>query len=159
MPNGGIDNCGVCGFNRANDGAWGRADYSSAERLANAFCTIRDVRVPNALWTYCVNCHSGDRTPDGPICTVGLSETQASYPRIPWHGAQEPQLNVRGRCICGRFVEAGIAVQTDAGRVHFCCNGHYVRWWHQQHPGESYRWDWKEWPEPEGEGGARADRH
>jgi hypothetical protein len=23
MPNGGFDNCGVCGFNRANEGVWG----------------------------------------------------------------------------------------------------------------------------------------
>src|SRR5687768_3895847 len=49
MPNGGLDNCGVCGFNRANEGVWGREDYTSDERLDNAFCTIRGVEIPNAL--------------------------------------------------------------------------------------------------------------
>ncbi len=33
--------------------------------------------------------------------------------------------------------------------MHFCCNGHYVKWWKQQHTDESYKWDLKEWPEPE----------
>jgi hypothetical protein len=41
MPNGGIDNCGVCGFNRANEGVWGRDDYTADERLDSAYCTIR----------------------------------------------------------------------------------------------------------------------
>jgi hypothetical protein len=149
MPNGGIDNCGMCGFNRANEGVWCREDYLSDERLHNAFCTIRGVAIPNALWTFCVNCHSGDPTPDGPICMSGLPEKKYTYPRIPWHGARMPKLNVSGTCVCGRFTQRGIAVEADEGETHFCCNGHYVKWWHQQHPGDSYRWDLREWPEPE----------
>jgi hypothetical protein len=74
MPNGGIDNCGVCGFNRANEGVWCRKDHLSDARLDNAFCTIRGVKIPNPLWTYCVNCESKDPAPDGPICIVGLHE-------------------------------------------------------------------------------------
>ena len=148
MPNGGLDNCGVCGFNRANEGVWGRADYTSDERLSNAFCTIRGVKIPNALWTYCVNCRSREPTPNGPICKVGLHEPGHLYARIPWHGSREPRLNVPGKCGCGRFTEGGIAVETDGGERHFCCNGHYVKWWQARHPDESYKWDLKEWPEP-----------
>jgi hypothetical protein len=148
MPNGGLDNCGVCGFNRANEGVWGREDYTSDERLQKAFCTIRGVSIANALWTYCVNCHSKDLTPDGPICMVGLHEKKHLYVRIPWHGARRPKLNVPGTCVCGRFAKEGIGVEIDEGEMHFSCNGHHVRWWKQQHPGESYRWDLKEWPEP-----------
>jgi hypothetical protein len=147
MPNGGIDNCGVCGFNRANEGVWERHDYLSIERLDNAFCTIRDVRISNALWTYCANCHSKERTPTGPICIVGLHEEAGYlYSRIPWHGGRRPTINVPGTCGCGRFAHQGIAIETDEGEQHFCCNGHYVEWWRRQHPNESYEWD-VEWPE------------
>jgi hypothetical protein len=151
MPNGGTDNCGVCGFNRANEGVWGRDDYTSDERLDNAYCATRGVAIPNALWTYCVNCHSREPTPTGPICMVGLHEEKSGYlyVRIPWHGKRQPKLDVPGTCVCGRFTERGIAVETDGGKRHFCCNGHYVNWWRQQHPNESYKWDLKEWPEPE----------
>jgi hypothetical protein len=151
MPNGGLDNCGVCGFNRANEGVWGREDYTSDERLDNAFCTIRGVPIPNALWTYCANCHSKETTPRGPICMVGLHEAKPGYfyARIPWHGNRQPKLNVPGKCSCGRFTEQGIAIETDKSEQHFCCNSHYVKWWHQQHPNDSYKWDLKEWPEPE----------
>jgi hypothetical protein len=148
VPNGGIDNCGVCGFNRANDGVWGPADYTSDKRLDNAFCTIRGVKIANALWTYCLNCHSREAAPAGPICTVGLAEPDHLYARIPWHGNQEPTLNVPGTCRCGRFADEGIAIESDNGVKHFCCNGHYVKWWHEQHPHETFRWDRKGWPEP-----------
>ena len=103
MPNGGIDNCGVCGFNRANEGVWGRDDYTSAIRLENAFCTIRGVKISNALWTYCVNCESKETTPTGPICTVGLLEQKPGYlyARIPWHGGSQPRLEVPGHAFVG----------------------------------------------------------
>ena len=150
MPNGGLDNCGVCGFNRANEGVWGRQDYTADERLDNAYCTIRGVPIENALWTYCLNCHTREPTPDGPICMVGLNEKARGYlyARIPWHGNWEPKVNVPGTCRCGRFTERGIAVETAEGEEHFCCNSHYVKWWHQQHPNESHRWEPKSWPEP-----------
>jgi hypothetical protein len=117
--------------------------------LDNAFCTISSVKIANPLWTYCVNCHSKAPTPDGPICMVGLHEKKYLYVRIPWHGARRPRLMVPGTCVCGRFAKDGIAVETDEGEEHFCCNAHYVAWWKQQHPGESYKWDLKAWPEPE----------
>jgi hypothetical protein len=141
----------VCGFNRASEGVWVREDFMSAERLDNAYCTIRGADIPNPLWTYCVNCESKGPTPVGPICTVGLPEEKSGYlyPRIPWHGKRQPRLDVPGTCACGRFTERGIAVETDEGERHFCCNGHYVKWWRQEHPSESYKWDLKEWPEPE----------
>jgi len=154
MPNGGLDNCGVCGFNRANEGVWGREDYTSESRLDNAFCTIRGVNIPNALSTYCVNCESKESTPNGPICIVGLHERGSlyHYPRIPWHRVNKPTLKVAGTCSsCGRFTENGIAIQTEDGERHFCCNGHYVKWWRQQHPNESFRWDHDKWPEPSDE--------
>ncbi len=153
MPNGGLDNCGVCGFNRANEGVWGREDYLSDARLDNAYCTIRGVKIPSALWTYCVNCESKNPTPDGTICIVGLHEPSGYlYPRIPWHGVNKPSLNVAGTCSrCGRLAEKGIAVQTDDGEKCFCCNGHYVKWRREQHPNESFRWDHDRWPEPSGQ--------
>lgn len=76
------------------------------------------------------------------------SKTGYLYARIPWHGHRRPKLDVPGICRCGRFSEQGIAVQTDEGEEHFCCNGHYVGWWHQQHPNQSYQWEPKGWPEP-----------
>jgi hypothetical protein len=144
MPNGGLDNCGVCGFNRANEGVWGRADYTADERLDNAFCTIRGVKIHNALWTYCANCESKHPAPDGPSGYL--------YPRIPWHGVHKPTLNVVGTCSrCGRFAEKGIAIQADDAEMNFCCNGHYVKWWREQNPNESFRWDHDKWPEPSGQ--------
>src|ERR1051326_3455914 len=125
MPNGGIDNCGVCGFNRANEGVWGH-HHLSDERLANAFCAIRGVKILHALWTYCDNFRTKDLTPSGPICICGLSEAAVLYPRIPWHGSRQPVLNVTGTCTCGRSTENGISIETGAGAEFFCCNAHYV---------------------------------
>jgi hypothetical protein len=153
MPNGGADNCASCGFNRANGGVWNWLDFMSTARLEIAFCTIRGVKITDPLYTYCVNFESEDPTPDGPICTQGLFEPDFyPGPRIPWHGVNEPTFNVAGTCSsCGRFTEKGIVIQTDSGEKHFCCNGHYVKWWRQQHPNEHFRWDLDKWPEPGGE--------
>lgn len=151
MPNGGIENCGTCGFNQVNKGVWGAIDYKDDEQFDNAYCTIRNVRIENPLWTYCVNCHSMDSEPEGPICMVGLAEKVAGYlyARIPWHGNEKPQLCVPGPCECGRFAQEGIAIETANGTKHFCCNGHYVKWWRSEHPGETYKWSLETWPEPD----------
>lgn len=150
MPNGGIDNCGLCGFNRANGGVWDSHEIITDERLKNAFCTLRGVKVSVPMMSYCRNFKTKETVPDGPICTVGLSEEKSGwlYPRIPWHGDCEPKLYVAGTCGCGRTVAKGIAIQTEQGTQFFCCNAHYIKWWRKQHPNETYHWDLKEWPEP-----------
>jgi len=154
MPNGGIDNCGLCGFNRANAGVWWNHENITKEKLENAFCTLRSVKVTVPMWTYCLNFETKKTEPDGPICMVGLIEKKPGwlYARIPWHGTREPKLCVAGTCGCGRAVAEGIAVQTEDGPQFFCCNAHYIAWWRKQHPNETYRWDLKEWPEPSDEG-------
>ncbi len=50
MPNGGSDNCAACGFNEVNRGEWA---HPRPPVSANAYCTIRSIRVNNPLWTYC----------------------------------------------------------------------------------------------------------
>jgi len=65
MPNGGIDNCGTCAFNRVNGGAVGRHNEGGA------FCEIRNKKIRLPLYTYCANhpLHNPDRIeiPIGPV--------------------------------------------------------------------------------------------
>lgn len=81
MPNGGIDNCGTCCFNRVNDGAVGQ--YNEGD----AYCEIRDVAIAAPLHTYCANHpdHNPDRieTPVGPIVHGNQREEMVSSPDTP----------------------------------------------------------------------------
>jgi ligand-binding SRPBCC domain-containing protein len=68
MPNGGSDNCGTCWFNARNKGVAGYAHVNDPEP---DYCTIRDLAIPDAFWTYCAN-HPHrrrvqDRIPIGPV--------------------------------------------------------------------------------------------
>jgi hypothetical protein len=117
MPNGGIDNCGLCGFNRANEGVWDSHEIITDERLKNAFCTLRGVKVSVPMWSYCRNFKTKETVPHGPICTVALIEEKPGwlYARIPWHGDCEPKLHVAGTCGCGRtvsWISAGAGVRS-----------------------------------------------
>ena len=133
MPNGGIDNYGVCGFNKANGGKWGWPDDKGA--LERAYCTIRDVPIPNPLWTYCANRHTKSDIPYGPILTSGLHEKGILYRRIPWHGKNCPQHCAAGKCaVCDNGFENGLQVDDKEGPLTFCCNDHYLNWWKQRHP-------------------------
>ena len=113
MPNGGTDNCGVCGFNRANSGKWAWPEDNSA--FERAYCTIREVPIPSPLWTYCANWHTKNEVPDGPIFTCGLHEKGYLYRRIPWHGKNRPQMaHVSGICaVCQSSFNDGIQVDNE----------------------------------------------
>ncbi len=133
MPNGGPDNCGTCGFNRANHGRWG---HPEGERQEPSFCTIRQVPILTDLWTYCHNWHTKNPVPEGPIFASGLYDQ--GYVRIPWHGNLEPRVNAAGTCaVCSRTFQGGIEVDSVEGKpAGFCSNAHYGQWWKQQHAGE-----------------------
>jgi len=70
MPNGGSDCCGTCWFNRKNDGKAGYPKKSVDSKLP-AYCSIRDVVIPEPFWTYCSNhpAHNIEEisTPVGPV--------------------------------------------------------------------------------------------
>src|SRR5215813_11336595 len=74
-----------CAVSIRQTGKWG-GYHDLAER---AYCTIRDVHVPNPLWTYCLNVLTRQAVPLGPILASGLYEN--GYVRIPWHGHHEPR--------------------------------------------------------------------
>jgi len=139
MPNGGTDNCGVCGFNRANGGKWGWPEDKAA--FEKAYCTIRDVPIPHPIFTYCANCRTKSEIPDGPILACGLHEKGVLYRRIPWHGKNRPQMaKVTGTCsVCNGPFEDGIQVDDKEDPVKFCCNDHYLEWWKQRHPDEKLK--------------------
>ncbi len=68
MPNGGSDCCGTCWFNSRNKG---RAGYDHTNASEPSYCTIRDLAIEDAFWTYCGN-HphrrpDRDRIPIGPV--------------------------------------------------------------------------------------------
>jgi hypothetical protein len=52
MPNGGIDNCGMCSFNRKNKGETGLGHYNDE---GEPYCIIRNLPIQNSLYTYCAN--------------------------------------------------------------------------------------------------------
>lgn len=66
MPNGGPDNCGTCSYNAKNKGEVG---YEHLEDREPDVCTIRQLPIQSALFTYCAN-HSY-HNPDGLLLPVG----------------------------------------------------------------------------------------
>jgi len=80
MPNGGSDCCGTCWFNAKNKG---QAGYDHARDPEPDFCTIRDLPIENAFYTYCAN-HphrrpEKDSVPIGPVFTG-----DSTGERQPW---------------------------------------------------------------------------
>lgn len=70
MPNGGSDCCGTCWFNARNKG---EAGYDHADDPEPNHCTIRDLAIADAFYTYCAN-HphrrpERDPVPIGPVFT------------------------------------------------------------------------------------------
>jgi ligand-binding SRPBCC domain-containing protein len=68
MPNGGSDCCGTCWFNAKNKG---EAGYAHSRDPEPDYCTIRNLVISDAFWTYCAN-HPHrrpvqDRIPIGPV--------------------------------------------------------------------------------------------
>src|SRR5579883_412162 len=72
--------CSYCGFNRRN------RDESTAGNAAGGahFCTIRDVPIPVAGWTFCENVLSQDPQPSGPIYSMGRWEPYYGGRYLPW---------------------------------------------------------------------------
>lgn len=68
MPNGGSDCCGTCWFNKKNKG---QARYEHTNNLEPDFCMIRDLKIDDPFYTYCVNHphHNSDKIeiPIGPV--------------------------------------------------------------------------------------------
>src|SRR5229473_3659679 len=133
MPNGGPDNCGICGFNRRNRGIWRNPQPDESQPH---FCEIRYVAVLIDHWTYCQNWHSRTREPIGPIYASGLYE--GGYRRIPWNGTVEPEQGISGVCHeCGTAFADGLQIAVvESGPLQFCSNLHYMQWWKRQYPDE-----------------------
>ena len=138
MPNGGADNCGTCGYNLANKGAWGPPGCGDGE----AYCSMRILPIPNPFWTYCANWQSRGDQPEGPLFATGLHEH--GYTRIPWDGEDEPRPMCLGRChVCNREFERGLRVAAATERERqFCCNAHYMEWWRLRHPEVKLEWEY-----------------
>ena len=136
MPNGGSDHCGNCRHNRVNIGRTPTMD----ERRGPAFCTVRGVEIRSSMSTYCANHYVPDRTPIGPIYAE-----HDEHDRIPYLGGKRPRSANVARCeVCGGASKDAWGVEVEragGGMLGFCDSRHYRRWWKDQHPGESLKWD------------------
>ena len=87
MPNGGSDCCGTCWFNAKNKGEPG---YDHVNDPEPDFCTIRDLDIQDAFYTYCAN--HPHRNPDKlktPIGPVFIDETGHREVWVPSPGTEE----------------------------------------------------------------------
>lgn len=123
MPNGGPDNCGRCGFNKANNGRW---PGSGEENDSPGWCTIRGFDIDCALWTYCKNQHSRDPEPVGPIYTAVYT---SGYQRVPWYDRVVPIASDATCMVCGDHTDFGILLPVSTGDLEFCDGEHYLVWW------------------------------
>lgn len=92
MPNGGSDCCGTCWFNRRNQG---EAGYGHVDDVEPNHCTIRDLAIENAFWTYCGN-HphhrpQQDPIPLGPVVVRGEGSSGGHYPRVVWQPSPDTE--------------------------------------------------------------------
>jgi ADP-ribosylglycohydrolase len=125
MPNGGMDNCGNCVWNR-----------TEGDRTRSGYCQLRNAPISIPFWTYCANFESWTQVlpkikpaVQGPIYASGLFE--GSYMRIPWYGNNEPQPNTSGVCsVTGVRFGKGIRLRVrETGEVfHFATNNIYCNW-------------------------------
>jgi hypothetical protein len=84
MPNGGSDCCGTCWFNARNKG---EAGYDHVDDPEPHHCTIRDLPIEDAFYTYCAN-HphrrpERDPIPIGPVFTGDSSGQRQIWKRSP----------------------------------------------------------------------------
>lgn len=138
MANPAFENCGTCGFNKAN-----KIIDSCIRSSGAAMCTIRNVTMSDPFHNLCRNWFSlaesllhevkRNRDPIGPVLASGFMEEAACS--LPWHGAKEPQPVSSGRCfVCASEFKNGIEVSDDTETRQFCCCRHYIRWWEKLHP-------------------------
>lgn len=145
MPNGGPDCCGNCSHNRAVQ-EMAHPHPEQFDRFRElSYCTLRDVKITNAFWTYCKNFEYGKHPenrnkveqPKGWITASGLYE---GYVRIPWDGKIEPRVSVPATCmVCSRKTDNGIEIDHDGETLGFCTNRHYVKWWCSVHNDISFQ--------------------
>ena len=139
MPNGGVDNCNSCYFNKAKELGDKFIDQPEEREkhvdLLN-HCLLRNVNITNSYWTYCDNYFhildrdtpSVDEHPKRSIFSNGLF--YEGYVRIPWDEKNEPKFNIAVFCsICNRKTENGIEIDHNGEILGFCTNRHYVEWW------------------------------
>jgi hypothetical protein len=140
MPNGGGDNCHNCRFNLVRQST-SAEEAVEVRLLLKSHCSLRDVPIPDALFTYCrdfTSYHSTEpfvpKTPTGPIFAGGPSDGGLRYVRIPWFGIIAPAFEVPVECcVCGRSVPDGIELRIPGGTFGFCTSAHYIDWWKRRH--------------------------
>ena len=126
MPNGGGDNCSNCRLNLVRQSAGTETEYQVRLSL-KSHCSLRDVPIPDAYFTYCrdfTSCHSTEplspKTPTGPIFAGGSYERGVGYVRIPWFGIIAPAFELPVECcVCGRSVPDGIELRIPEGTFGF----------------------------------------
>ena len=138
MPNGGSDNCGTCGFNSFNEGAWGFRELRDEDSVE--VCVIRGIELTSSFGTCCVNWHSQDPIPEGPMFAFLYLAG-----RVPWFMGRVPAGTANGECVvCGKRFEyrdtpesEGVQiVGHDGGDLRFCGAKHYLKWWKTKHGGQ-----------------------
>lgn len=125
MPNGGIDNCGQCFWNK-----------TEGKRTHGGYCKLRNAVITIPYWTYCNNFEFSCQEPldtqpviSGPIYASGIFE--GWYTRIPWLGNDEPATHTSGTCsVTGVKFEKGVSLTLkETGETyHFATNELYCRW-------------------------------
>ena len=130
MPNGGTDNCGNCPHNKRNQISPNPKTAQQATRLH--FCTVHDIPLSDAYWTYCDNIYT--TTPDRqiPINTIGIRSE--GYARVAWLGRTAPQevSNISACVVCGTEAKGRDGLRIIIPRLEIdaiaCCNEHYSTW-------------------------------
>ena len=115
MPNGGLDNCYECEFNRFRG------------NKNKGYCSIRDINITKPCYAYCQNAKSHTTIPQGPVLSQGLPTQEQLYSRIPWHNNIEPRICKNGTCsVCDKSFKYGIEINSDQYKKQFCSNNHYL---------------------------------
>ena len=82
MPNGGSDNCGECGFNRANRGGAGIGH--------RVLCALRNQAIKNPFYTYCAN-YALHRPDQDPIPVGPILAGDDYGRRVPWKSSPDTE--------------------------------------------------------------------
>lgn len=116
-------NCALCGFNRANEGAWPNAVSTT---LQVGVCSIRGFDIHEPGTTYCKNFESRDPVPFGAIYSLLPTHGNAAS---PWVDLAAPQVRRTNCCICDAKSDVGVTLHLPDGDVGCCGPEHYLAWW------------------------------
>ena len=92
MPNGGLDNCGECGW-LERGGPW-------EPGKTRGRCRLRDTEIEIPFWTTCESCGAGGRrrhaTRNGPLVSIvgWIRDGAISYPRLDYCEGRHPETEV-----------------------------------------------------------------